>query len=235
MPNWLKILSKHSFCTVHTLLCILPLFFLLLIYSLLDRKEHLSNTQELLEHQIIFLLAWPLQEVYQWNHLLFDTTFNCPQLERALLVSPLNEFCFCDATFNTFAEMHQSSIFGFFISRYKYTPLERNYQVVWAIVTEASYGTKLQNITRSVDNVFIQSNAISDSVVSGDNSDILYRFSVDNLPLRYPFHIEPKRSLFSNICSNMIRKIHIHLTDTQDRPIDLNNIPVSLILILKGK
>ena len=109
--------------------------------------------------------------------------------------------------------MHQSSIFGFFISRYKYTLLERNYQVVLrtgdfvdfigfdkAIVTKASNGTKLPNITRSVDNIFIQSNVISDSVVSGDNSDILYRFSVDNLPLRYPFHIEPKRSLFSNIC-----------------------------------
>ena len=144
--------------------------------------------------------------------------------------------------------MHQSSIFGFFISRYKYTLLERNYQVVLrtgdfvdfigfdkAIITKASNGTKLPNITRSVDNIFIQSNVISDSVISGDNSDILYRFSVDNLPLRYPFHIEPKRSLFSNICSNNIRKIHIHLTDTQDRPIDLNNIQVSLILILKGK
>ena len=104
-----------------------------------------------------------------------------------------------------------------------------------AIVTKASNGTKLPNITRSVDNIFIQSNVISDSVVSGDNSDISYRFSVDNLPLRYPFHIEPKRSLFSNICSNNFRKIHIHLTDTQDRPIDLNNIQVSLILILKGK
>lgn len=54
VPNWLKIFSKHSFCTVHTLLSILPLFFSLLIYSLLNRKEHLSNTQELSEHQIIF-------------------------------------------------------------------------------------------------------------------------------------------------------------------------------------
>ena len=43
--------------------------------------------------------------------------------------------------------------------------------------------------------VFTQSNVISDSVVSGDNSDILYRFSVDNLPLRYPFNIEPKRRM----------------------------------------
>ena len=79
---------------------------------------------------------------------------------RALLVSPPNEFYFCDATFSTFAEMHQSSIFGFFISRYKYTPLERNYQVVLrtgdfvdfigfdkAIVKKVSNGTKLPNIT----------------------------------------------------------------------------------------
>ena len=195
VPNWLKIFSKHSFCTVHTLLSILLLFFSLLIYSLLNRKEHLSNTQELSEHQIIFLLAWPLQEVYQWNHLLFDTTFHCPQLVRALLVSPLNEFCFCDATFRTFAEMHQSSILANLYPDINIPHLKEMIRLFWAIVTKAPYWTKLPNITRSVDNVFTQSNVISDSVVSGDNSDILYRFSVDNLPLRYPFNIEPKRQM----------------------------------------
>ena len=67
------------------------------------------------------------------------------------------------------------------------------------IVTATSYGTRLPDITRSLDNSFIHTNVVSDSVVSGVSSDILYRFSVDNLPLSFPFHIEPKRALYNKI------------------------------------
>ena len=74
---------------------------------------------------------------------------------------------------------------------------------------------------------------ISDSVVSGVCSDILYRFSVDNLPLSFPFHIELKRALYNKINSNITKDMRIYLTDALNRPLDLNNIPVSLILILK--
>lgn len=74
---------------------------------------------------------------------------------------------------------------------------------------------------------------ISDSVVSGVCSDILYRFSVDNLPLSFPFHIEPKRALYYKTNSNITKDMRMYLTDALNRPLDLNNIPVSLILILK--
>ena len=76
---------------------------------------------------------------------------------------------------------------------------------------------------------------ISDSVVSGVCSDILYRFSVDNLPLSFPFHIEPKRALYNKINSHFIKEMLIYLTDVFDRPVDLNNIPIPLILILEGE
>ena len=103
------------------------------------------------------------------------------------------------------------------------------------IYTATQYSPKLPDITRSVDNVFIHTNIISDSVCSSNQSDVLYRFSVDNLPLSYPFYIEPKRAMFSKINTNTIKDLRIYITDGLNRPLNLNNIPISLILIVKEK
>ena len=103
------------------------------------------------------------------------------------------------------------------------------------IYTASQYSPNLPDITRSVDNVFIHTNIISDSVVSSNQSDVVYRFSVDNLPLSYPFHIEPRRALFNKINTNSIKDLRIYITDEFNRPLNLNNIPISLILIVKEK
>ena len=102
-----------------------------------------------------------------------------------------------------------------------------------AVVTASGYGANVPNITRSVDNIFIHTNIISESSVSGILSDVLYRFSVDNLPLSFPFHIQPRRSLFNKIKSDSIKDLRIYITDENNRPLDLNNIPISLILLIK--
>ena len=101
------------------------------------------------------------------------------------------------------------------------------------IYTATGYSPKLPDITRSVDNVVIHTNIISDSFVSSTQSDVLYKFSVDNLPLSYPFHIEPKRAKFNKINTNNIRDIRIYITDELNRPLNLNNIPISLNLMVK--
>ena len=81
------------------------------------------------------------------------------------------------------------------------------------IIRATGYREKLPNITRSVDNIFIHTNIISESVVAGKESDVLYRFSVDNLPLSYPFHTEPRRALFSKIKLHKIKDLQIYITD----------------------
>ena len=103
------------------------------------------------------------------------------------------------------------------------------------IYTASQYSPNLPDITRSVDNVFIHTNIISDSAVSSNQSDVLYRFSVDNLPLSYPFHIEPKYPLFTKINTNNIKDVRIYITDGLNRPLNLNNIPISLIFVVKEK
>lgn len=101
------------------------------------------------------------------------------------------------------------------------------------IYTDSSYGANLPDITRSVDNVFIHSNVVSDSFVSSIKSDVLYRFSVDNLPLSYPFHMEPKRAIFNKINTSIIKDVRIYVTDELNRPLTLNNVPISLILLVR--
>ena len=102
-----------------------------------------------------------------------------------------------------------------------------------AIITSTGYGSSLPDITRSVDNKFIHTNIISDSIISGIQSDILSRFSVDNLPLSYPFYIEGRRPLYNKINTNVIKELRIYITDAFNRLIDLNNIPVNMTLLLR--
>lgn len=100
-----------------------------------------------------------------------------------------------------------------------------------AVVTATSYGARLPNITRSVDNIFVHTNLISDSIVSGIHSDVICRFSVDNLPLSYQFHINSRRALYNKISLKNIRGVRIYITDAFNNPVDLNDIPVSLVLM----
>ena len=101
------------------------------------------------------------------------------------------------------------------------------------IYTASGYSPKLPDITRKVDNVLIHTNLISDSNVSSNKLDVIYKFSVDNLPLSYPFHIEPRHLFFNKINTNRIREVRIYITDELNRPLDLNNVPISLVLVIQ--
>ena len=103
------------------------------------------------------------------------------------------------------------------------------------IVTSTKYGSNTPNITRNVDNIFIHCNLLSDSRVSGKQGDVLYRFSVANLQISYPFEIKETipRPLFNKINTNIIKELRIYITDGLNNPLDLNDIPINLTLLLK--
>ena len=101
-----------------------------------------------------------------------------------------------------------------------YATLEANYQLDFRtgnfgnllgfnkeVVTACKYGDKLPNITNSVYDVVVHTSIISESIASGLSSDALYRFTVDSLPLSYPFHKERKRLLWCKINSSVIKKL----------------------------
>ena len=126
-----------------------------------------------------------------------------------------------------------------------YIALETNYQIDLtnndfadiigfnkSIITCSNYGVHIPNITRSVDEIVIHTNIVSKSIVNGKSSNVLYRFGLNNLPISYPFH-KKGRELFNKVSVSTIKYLRIYITDTLNRPIDLNNQPVEIVLLLK--
>ena len=126
--------------------------------------------------------------------------------------------------------------------------LENNYQIDFSegffskligfkneVYTSTGYGSFPPDITRSVDNLFIHCNLISFSSVSGKLGDVLYRFSTANLQLSYPFKINEtiNNPLYTKLNTSKIRDLRIYITDGRNNPIDLNDVPINLTLLLK--
>ena len=100
------------------------------------------------------------------------------------------------------------------------------------LVTSTEYGTKLPNITNSIDVLNINTTAITDSIVNGINTNTIAVIPTDNLTRSYPFTFEPKRPLYCPVSSLNINEIRIYVTDTLGRPVDLNGIDWFMTLIL---
>ena len=76
---------------------------------------------------------------------------------------------------------------------------------------------------------------ISDSLVDGEESDIIYSFSTSTLTPSYSFTQEPRRVQYNPCNKNTINKIRIYITDGKRRIIDLNHSDTSFSLILREK
>lgn len=86
------------------------------------------------------------------------------------------------------------------------------------------YGSKLPNITNSIDVLNINSSATKDSIVDGINTDTVAVIPTDNLTRSYPFTFEPRRPLFCPVSSHNIAEMRIYVTDSLVRPVNFNGI-----------
>ena len=102
------------------------------------------------------------------------------------------------------------------------------------IITQTEYGSRLPNITNSIDVLNINSDVISDSIVNGVNTNTIAIIPTDNLTRSYPFTFEPKRTLFNPVSSNNISDMRFYVTDALYRPVNLNNIDWLITLILRS-
>ena len=102
--------------------------------------------------------------------------------------------------------------------------LETSLDLKKKLVTKTEYGTKLPNITNSIDSLNINTTAIKDSVVNGINTDTIAVIPTDNLTRSFPFTFEPKRQLYCPVSSFSISEIRVYVTDSLGKPIDLNGI-----------
>ena len=101
------------------------------------------------------------------------------------------------------------------------------------LVTKTEYGTRLPNITKSIDSLNINTTAIKDSVVNGVNTNTIAVIPTDNLTRSYPFTFEPRRQLYCPVSSNYISEMRIYVTDSLGKPIDLNGIDWFMTLLLR--
>ena len=101
------------------------------------------------------------------------------------------------------------------------------------LVTKTEYGTRLPNITKSIDSLNINVDAIKDSVVNGVNTNTIAVIPTDNLTRSYPFTFEPRRTLYCPVSSNIISEMRIYVTDSVGKPIDLNGIDWFMTLLLR--
>ena len=103
------------------------------------------------------------------------------------------------------------------------------------LVTKTEYGTKLPNITNSMDVLNIKSNAIKDSIVDGVNTNTIAMIPTDNLTRSYPFTFEPRRPLYCPVSSNIFSEMRFYVTDSLGRPVDFNGIDWFMTLLLHSR
>ena len=92
------------------------------------------------------------------------------------------------------------------------------------IVAKTEYGTRLPNITKSIDSLNVNTTAIKDFVANGVNTNTIPVIPTDNLTRSYPFTFEPRRELHCPVSSNFISEMRVYITDSLGKPVDLHGI-----------
>ena len=100
------------------------------------------------------------------------------------------------------------------------------------LVKKTEYGTKLPNITNSIDVLNINTSVITDSIVNGINTNTIAVIPTDNLTRSYPFTFERRRPLYCPVLSFNIAEMRIYVTDSLGRPVNFNDIDWFMTLIL---
>ena len=101
------------------------------------------------------------------------------------------------------------------------------------IVNKTETGDDLPNITNSIDMIYINTDAITNSILNGVNTDALAFIPTDNLTRIFPFTIEPRRLLFNEVSQLNISQMRFYITDSLGRPIGLNKLDWFMTLILR--
>ena len=104
------------------------------------------------------------------------------------------------------------------------------------IVKKTEYGdANLPNITNSIDMIYINTDAITNSIFNGVNTNTLAVIPTDNLTRSFAFTFEPRRLLFNEGSQLNISKMRFYMTDSLGRPIGLNKMDSFMTLILRSK
>ena len=98
----------------------------------------------------------------------------------------------------------------------------------------SAFGTKFPNISSSIDNLYIGCSFLSESIISGQRSNVLYTFSTNTKTRPLPFEIQAMNYLWNRINTKVISQVTFYVTDDEDRKVDLNDVDISLTVVMKA-
>ena len=98
----------------------------------------------------------------------------------------------------------------------------------------SAFGANFPNISNSIDNIYLRCSLLSNSIISGKRSNALYTFSTNTKTRSLPFEIQPMNYLWSEINTKYISEVAFSMTDDEDREVDLNDIDISLTVVMKS-
>ena len=102
------------------------------------------------------------------------------------------------------------------------------------LTSGTNIGPKVPNLSQDTDILNIHCDLINDSLVDGEDTDIIYSFSTSVLQPSYSFTLEPRRVTFNPVNKNSISSIRVYITDGKRRLVNLNGADTSFSLILKS-
>ena len=94
-------------------------------------------------------------------------------------------------------------------------------------------GPRVPNLSQDTELINIHCDLINESLVDGEDTDIVYSFSTSVLQPSYSFTLEPRRITYNPINKNNISSVRIYITDGKRRLINLNGADTSFSLIIK--
>ena len=102
------------------------------------------------------------------------------------------------------------------------------------LTSGTNIGVNVPNLSQDTDLLNVHCDLINDSLVDGQDTDIIYSFSTSVLQPSYSFTLEPRRVTFNPVNKNYISSIRIYITDGKRRLVHLNGADTSFSLILKS-
>ena len=104
------------------------------------------------------------------------------------------------------------------------------------ILAASAIGTKFPNISNNINNLYIRCSLLSESIISGERSNVLYSFSTNTKSRSLPFEIHLMNYLWNRINTKVISEVTFYVTDDEDREVDLNDIytSISLTVVMKS-
>ena len=98
---------------------------------------------------------------------------------------------------------------------------------------EINVGVRLPNISEDTDVLNVHCDLMSESLVDGQETDLVVSFGTGTLQSSYNFVMEPQRVFFNPVNKTSISSIRVYITDGMRRPVKLNHTDVAFSVILK--